>query len=81
MGKHTECKVSKSKRTNKRVLRYVNNRTNRKYDMVVGKRGGLSYKSPCAKTRRYLGGLCKKTRCSKTFWKEAKRLHKKKNKR
>jgi len=71
-----EVKVSGRK---KRVLQYVNNKTNKKYQLIVGKRGGISYKSPGSKTRRYMRSACKKTKCSSTFWKEVARLTKKKN--
>lgn len=78
MARYVECKVGTSKRTKKRVLQYLNNRTGVKRDLLVGKRGGLSYKSPGSKNRRYVRGICENTTCSETFWKEAKRMHTKK---
>ena len=73
--KMTECKVGRNKASGKRELQYHNSRTKKTFKLVVGKRGGISYKSPCAKTRRYMGSVCKKTKCSATFWAEKKRLH------
>ncbi len=79
--KATECKVAEVKVSGrkKRVLQYVNNKTNKKYQLIVGKRGGISYKSPTSKTRRYMRSTCEKTKCSSTFWREVVRLTKKKN--
>lgn len=77
--KTTECKVSEIKVSGrkKRILQYVNNKTNRKYQLLVGKRGGISYKSPNSKTRRYMRSTCEKTKCSVTFWREVGRLTRK----
>ena len=74
--KFTECKVGRNKGTGKPQLQYKNERTGRTLPMTVGKRGGLSLKSPGSKHRRYMGSVCKKTRCSKTFWSEKTRMHK-----
>lgn len=60
-----ECKTVL--RGNKRRLAYYNNKTKRSLPIVVGKRGGLSVKSPNAKTRRYIKGTCTKS-ASKSFW-------------
>ena len=80
MPKVTECKVSNIyvSGKKKRVLHYVNHRNNTKKLLIVGKRGGISYKSPNSKSRRYMRHTCKKTKCSVTFWNEVKRLSRKK---
>ena len=41
------------------------NKTERQ--LVVGPKGGVSYKPPNSKTRRYVSSICKKTDCSKSF--------------
>jgi len=82
MPKFTECKVSTITISGrkKRILQYVNTRKNSKIRLIVGKRGGISYKSPNSKTRRYMRSTCKKTKCSNTFWNEVDRLTKKNKK-
>ena len=76
MGKVTECKVTTITISGRkrRILQYVNNKTNTKKRLIVGKRGGISYKSPNSKTRRYMGSTCRKTKCSSTFWQEVERM-------
>lgn len=78
--KFTECKVAYVNVSGKpkRVLKYVNNRTKTTKLLTVGKRGGLSYKYPNAKTRRYMRSTCKKTKVSKTFWATVEDMKKKK---
>jgi hypothetical protein len=80
--KYTECKVAYTKISGrvKKVLKYVNNRTKTTKILTVGKRGGLSYKSPNSKTRRYMRSTCKKTNVSKTFWDTVAQMHKVKSK-
>ena len=77
MVKYTECKTKIM--AHKRRLVYVNSRRRTTYPIKVGKFGGLSIKSPKAKGRRYIRGTCKKTKCSKDFWKTAKQIHKRKS--
>lgn len=64
--KFTKCTVVNSRGT--KVLQYQNERTGRKLPITVGARGGISVKPP-GKTRRYMKSVCKKTQCSKNFWK------------
>lgn len=71
-----ECKTVI--RGNRRRLSYYNNRTKKSLPIVVGKRGGLSVKSPNAKTRRYVKGKCTKN-ASASFWSTVKSLQKKAN--
>ena len=80
MTQFTECKVSTITVSGrkKRVLHYVNHRNNTKKILIVGKRGGISYKSPNSKSRRYMRSTCKKTKCSATFWNEVNRVSRKK---
>lgn len=80
MPQVTECKVSTITVSGrkKRVLHYVNHQTKTKKILIVGKRGGISYKSPNSKTRRYMRTTCKNTKCSATFWNEVDRLSRKK---
>ena len=64
MAKHyVECKTEI--KNHKRRLVYHNKRTNKSLPIVVGKRGGLSVKSPKSKTRRYISKQCKNA--GKTF--------------
>ena len=77
--KFTECKVGYNKGTRKRELQYHNSRSNKTLKLTVGVRGGISYKLP-GKTRRYMGGVCKKTKCVTGFWAEKNRLHEMKKK-
>lgn len=51
-----ECKTVIKQ--NKRRLVYHNSRTNKSLPIVVGKRGGISVKSPNSKTRRYIKKQC-----------------------
>ena len=46
--KYTECKVGYRKNAGRRkkVLQYVNHRNKTTKILTVGKRGGISYKSP-----------------------------------
>lgn len=69
-----ECKTAL--RDNKRRLVYHNKRTNKTLPIVVGKRGGLSIKSPKSKTRRYIKKNCTKN-SSKSFWDAVKNKQKK----
>ena len=69
-----ECKTAL--RDNKRRLVYHNKRTNKILPIVVGKRGGLSIKSPKSKTRRYIKKNCTKN-SSKSFWDAVKNKQKK----
>jgi hypothetical protein len=69
-----ECKTAV--RDNKRRLVYHNKRTNKILPIVVGKRGGLSIKSPKSKTRRYIKKNCTKN-SSKSFWDAVKNKQKK----
>ena len=62
-----ECKTTN--KNGKRALIYQNNRTKKSLPIVVGKRGGLSVKSPGSKTRRYVRTMCKKrAHSSSLFW-------------
>lgn len=70
-----ECKTAL--RDKKRRLVYHNKRTNKTLPIVVGKRGGLSIKSPKSKTRRYIKKNCTKN-SSKSFWDAVKNMQKKK---
>lgn len=54
---YIECKTVLQ--NHKRRLVYHNNRTNKTLPIVVGKRGGISVKSPKSKTRRYISKQCK----------------------
>jgi len=63
----------------KRVLKYVNEKNKTEKRLVVGPKGGVSYKSPNSKTRRYVSSICKKSECSKSFWDEVKRQAKNKS--
>jgi hypothetical protein len=54
---YVECKTEL--KNHKRRLVYHNKRTNKSLPIVVGKRGGLSVKSPKSKTRRYISKQCK----------------------
>ncbi len=79
--KVTECKVAYTTNAGRRkkVLQYINKRNGTTKILTVGKRGGISYKSPNAKTRRYMRSTCKKTNVSKTFWASVEELRKKKH--
>lgn len=70
-----ECKTTF--RDRKRRLVYHNNRTKKTYPIVIGKRGGLSIKSPKSKTRRYIRKNCTKNG-NKNFWDVVKQMQKKK---
>ena len=78
--KFTECKVGYTTNAGRRkkILQYVNKKTGTTKILTVGKRGGISYKSPNSKTRRYMRSTCKKTDVSKTFWSTVEELRKKK---
>lgn len=78
--KYTECKVGYRKNAGRRkkVLQYVNHRNKTTKILTVGKRGGISYKSPNAKTRRYMRSTCMNTNVSSTFWNSVEELRKKK---
>lgn len=54
---YVECKTVIQ--NHKRRLVYHNKRTNKSLPIVVGKRGGISVKSPKSKTRRYVSKQCK----------------------
>lgn len=73
--KHTECKVSIMTKSGvkKRVLKFINHRMNTSKLLLVGPKGGVSYKPHNSKTRRYVSKACKQTKCSDTFWDEVKR--------
>ena len=70
-----ECKTVL--RNNKRKLAYHNSRTNKTLPIVVGKKGGLSVKSPNSKTRRYIKKQCMKN-STKSFRQMIENLKKKK---
>lgn len=79
MVKYTECKTALQKTSSgkkKRVLMYVNNKNNTKLPVKVGARGGLSVKSRSSKNRRYIKGVCKKTKCDGQFWKTVENMRK-----
>lgn len=80
-AKITECKVSTVKISGrgKRVLKYINHRNRTQRLIIVGARGGLSYKSPNSKTRRYVRKQCKKLNSSTYFWSEVERQMKNNN--
>lgn len=69
-----ECKIAI--RDHKRRLVYHNKRTNKTLPIVLGKRGGLSVKSPKSKTRRYVKKSCRKNG-TKSFWEAVKQMQKK----
>lgn len=69
-----ECKIAI--RDHKRRLVYHNKRTNKTLPIVLGKRGGLSVKSPKSKTRRYVKKNCRKNG-TKSFWEAVKQMQKK----
>ena len=69
-----ECKTKIVQ--NKRKLVYINHRTRKQYPIVVGKRGGLSIKSPGSKTRRYVKQVCEKSDAPASFWKQVSNLQK-----
>ncbi len=75
MVSHIKCqtKYMTVSGKNKRILKYVNEKTKMERRLVVGPKGGVSYKSPNSKTRRYVSSICRKASCSKTFWNEVKR--------
>lgn len=81
-NKHTECRVAVMTVSGrkKRVLKYINHRNKSQRLLVVGPKGGISYKSPNNKTRRYVRKQCKNTMCSSTFWDEVDRMAKKQQK-
>ena len=81
MVKYTKCvtKIMTISGRKKRVLKYVNEKNKTERQLVVGPKGGVSYKPPNSKTRRYVSSICKKTDCSKSFWDEVKRQAKKKS--
>ena len=54
-----------------------NSKTQRALPIVVGERGGLSVKSPNAKTRRYVKKECNRMG-SKHFWNVVKSMQEKK---
>lgn len=78
--RYTECKVSivTVSGRKKRVLKYINHRANTQKVLVVGLRGGISYRAPNSKSRRYLRKQCERTKYSDTFWSEVDRQVKKK---
>ena len=80
MVKHTKCvtKIMTISGRKKRVLKYVNEKTKTERTLIVGSKGGVSYKPPNGKSRRYVSSICKKTECSKSFWDEVARISKKK---
>ena len=80
MVKHSNI-VCKTKVVNgKKGLRYHNTRTKKQFPIVVGKKGGLSIKTPSSKTRRYVKAVCKKAICGSSFWKQVKSLKSRKAK-
>lgn len=73
MGKSfTECKTVIE--NGHRRLRYINTRTKKNLPIRVGSKGGLSVKSPGAKSRRYIKKQCSKSNPGKQFWITAKNL-------
>ena len=58
----------------KRVLKYVNEKNKTERHLIVGPKGGVSYKPPNSNTRRYVSSICKKIDCSKSFWDEVKKV-------
>ena len=81
MVKYTKCvtkymTISGKKR---RVLKYVNKKNKTERQLVVGPKGGVSYKPPNSNTRRYVSSICRKNDCSKSFWDEVERQAKKKS--
>ena len=79
---YTECKVAimTIMGRKKRVLKYINHRNKTQKKLIVGPRGGISYKSPNSKSRRYVRKQCETLKSSGTFWNEVERQVKIKNK-
>lgn len=69
-----ECKTKVVQ--NKRKLVFINKRTKKQFPIVVGKRGGLSIKSPTSKSRRYVKKMCKGAIVKPSFWQQVKNLKK-----
>lgn len=75
---HTECKMTMTTvmGLKKRTLKYINHRNKTQKILIVGPRGGLSYKSSNSKSRRYVRKQCESLKSSQTFWNEVERQQK-----
>lgn len=77
MPKSSTVKCMTVVKNHKRRPILYNSRTEKALPIVVGSRGGLSVKSPNAKTRRYVKKQCNKMG-SKHFWSVVKSMQEKK---
>jgi hypothetical protein len=48
-------------------VKYVNDKNKTEKLLLVGSNGGVSYKPPNGKSRRYVSRIYKKTECSNRF--------------
>ena len=76
MVKHPNIECKTKIVQNKRKLVYINKRTKKQFPIVVGKRGGLSIKTPTSKSRRYVKKTCKHAIVRPSFWEQVKNLQK-----
>ena len=76
MVKHPNIECKTKVVQNKRKLVYINKRTKKQFPIVVGKRGGLSIKTPNSKSRRYVKKTCKDAVVRPSFWEQVKNLKK-----
>ena len=51
----------------KRVLKYVNDKNKTEKLLLVGSKGGVSYKPPNSKSRRYVSRICKRQNVQNRF--------------
>ena len=79
MVKHPNIECKTKVVQNKRKLVYINKRTKKQFPIVVGKRGGLSIKTPNSKSRRYVKKTCKDAVVRPSFWEQVKNLKNRKN--
>lgn len=81
MAKYTKCvtRIMTISGRKKRVLKYVNEKNKTERLLIVGPKGGVSYKPANSNTRRYVSSICRKTDCSKSFWDEVERQAKRKS--
>ena len=77
MPKNSTLKCMTVIKNHKRRPVLYNSKTQRALPIVVGERGGLSVKSPNAKTRRYVKKECNRMG-SKHFWNVVKSMQEKK---
>ena len=78
MVKHPNIECKTKIVQNKKKLVYINKLTKKQFPIVVGKRGGLSIKTPNSKSRRYVKKTCKEAVCRGSFWEQVKNLQKRK---